>query len=162
MNQTEAKTKQLLQIDSKYLDPTFEIKQMFGSKVFQADGKPNRGQQQQRRASMRSKRVTPAKRTFLVKPREYWPQAADGQTMELVETKKGINYFKFNWSNTYKDIQRQFFGCVQTGDPNTLAAVRVKLKQKLNEEFELTLVPYPSSCSAIHTTSTRSYNFMRL
>jgi hypothetical protein len=60
--QTETKTKQILEIDSKFLDPTVEIKQMFGSKVLVHHAIAERGGhiprqqlQQQRRAVLRSR-----------------------------------------------------------------------------------------------------------
>lgn len=138
MGDTETKTQLILEIDAKYLDPTVEIKQMFGSKVLQqhaiAEGGPrgarSQQQQMQRRAVLRSKRLA-AKKTNLVKPRENWPPLDSGLDMELVESKNGVNYFRFVWGQSQKDAQKHFFVCVQTGDPNTLAMVRLQQPPKI-------------------------------
>ena len=44
--------------------------------------------------------------------------------MDLIDSKAGVNYFKINWSKEYKEVQKQFIACVNTGDPNTLGQVR--------------------------------------
>jgi hypothetical protein len=64
------------------------------------------------------------KKTHLVKPRESWPPLDGGIEMELVESKNGVNHFRFVWGPAQKEAQKHFFVCVQTGDPNTLARVR--------------------------------------
>lgn len=59
-----------------------------------------------------------------MKPRESWPPLDGGLEMELVETKNGVNSFRFVWGPSMKEAQKHFFVCVQTGDPNTIAMVR--------------------------------------
>jgi len=64
------------------------------------------------------------RKTILVQPKASWPPMPAGLEMELLESKQGVNYFKFTWGDSTKEAQRAFFMCVQTGDPNTLARVR--------------------------------------
>ncbi len=52
---------------------------------------------------------------------------SSGLSMDLIDSKSGVNYFKINWSKEYKEVQKQFIACVNTGDPNTLGQVRLIL-----------------------------------
>lgn len=52
---------------------------------------------------------------------------SSGLSMDLIDSKSGVNYFKIHWSKEYKEVQKQFIACVNTGDPNTLGQVRLIL-----------------------------------
>jgi hypothetical protein len=102
----------LLKIDPSMLDPTTEIRRLFGPGVINAVKEPKESRLQRRAVRHR--------KTRLVKPKELWPKFEFGLNMQLVETKYGTNYYKMVWSESYKELQKIFFECVNTGDPNTL------------------------------------------
>jgi hypothetical protein len=64
------------------------------------------------------------KKALIIKPKDFWPRMSSGLSMDLIDSKAGVNYFKINWSKEYKEVQKQFIACVNTGDPNTLGQVR--------------------------------------
>jgi len=129
----DSKLREILKLNASLLDPDAEMQRLFGSEVV-----PNRGnvhnapmQQHQQRAARGGggrpgRTITVRKKTLLIKPRPSWPPVSgksDGLEMVLQETRKGINYFKFTWSEDYVRAQDKFHRCVETGDPNSLAAL---------------------------------------
>jgi hypothetical protein len=131
-----AKMREILRVNSSLLDPDAEMQRLFGSDVV-----PNRGVAQvgprfnnQRGGGgggggrQGGHGITVRKKTLLIKPRANWPPVGgggknDGMEMILKETKRGVNYFKYEWDRTYLKAQESFHRCVETGDPNSLAAL---------------------------------------
>jgi len=128
----------ILSINPNLLDGDSELRRLFGMKGGGERGQPvpNR----RRRTQVRS---------TLVRVKEEWPRIEGGISMEEVEKKDGIGYFRCLWNETYKGIQDKFFACIDTGDPNTLAAVRAFsfffFFSSKNEFF------FYSCCGFIHT-----------
>lgn len=148
------KLREILKLNSSLLDPDAEMQRLFGSEVV-----PNRGnaqhaalQQNQQRIGRvgrpGARTITVRKKTLLVKPRPSWPPVngkSDGLEMILQETRKGVSYFKFTWSADYERAQEKFHHCVETGDPNSLAALmrghhpyHIDTLLQLHDAFQMT------------------------
>ncbi|CAG8578848.1 6524_t:CDS:10 [Paraglomus occultum] len=103
----------LLTVDTKMLDADAEMRRMFGSAVVDRE---IRGRNYSRTA----------KRMLLARPRDSWPpidRVGYGLSMEFVEEKNGVQYFKINHSQKYRSIQELFLDCIASHDPNTIAAL---------------------------------------
>ncbi|ELR18632.1 uncharacterized protein ACA1_298650 [Acanthamoeba castellanii str. Neff] len=99
----------LLYLSAKFMNAEAELCRLFGAKTVAA----------QRKESSSSKIKTKA---MLMQPNANWPRfSADGVSMELLDSVNGINYFGIQWSGQYNKIMEQYFECVESGDPNTIA-----------------------------------------
>ena len=100
----------LLSIEPKNLNPENEMKRLFGSKVVMADFRHKRGNQRHRhlRASH-----------WLVVPKPSWPQPGKtGLTMKFLESdKQGNQFFTFEHSPAYQNVQKRFFHAVDSLNP---------------------------------------------
>ncbi|EDO46412.1 predicted protein, partial [Nematostella vectensis] len=60
----------------------------------------------------------------LVSPKDTWPNMSkSGLRMVLLENKNGCNYFAFEHSQTYQNIQFQFLDAVESLDPNNISGI---------------------------------------
>ncbi|RCH83679.1 Transcription factor 25, partial [Rhizopus azygosporus] len=84
--------RQLLSVNTRFLDAEAEMKRLFGSHVVNSE---HRG-----RVLKKSKFTTP-------KP-EWPPYKRNGLSMEIVETVNGMTYFAFRHSEAYQDNQLEF------------------------------------------------------
>ncbi|GAO48501.1 hypothetical protein G7K_2674-t1 [Saitoella complicata NRRL Y-17804] len=117
----------LWSVDSKSLDAEAEMKRMFGSKVVNSD-RPEAGPARPRirgqlpRGLAKALSASAGKKGILIQPKENWPGVIKGGLgMEIVERHDdGVMEFKFSHSRTYQDVQRQFYMCVNSYDPNNL------------------------------------------
>lgn len=120
--------KSLLTVQHKNLNPQYEMKRMFGSKVV-AD------QQNKRRNNRGAPRTL--KSTYLVNPKDSWPPVGkSGIYMTLVQapeqsvggTSKGIVdknviYFAFEHSPSYRQIQQKFLNAVESMDSDNIIKI---------------------------------------
>lgn len=94
--------KQLLAVDTRFLDADAEMKKMFGARVVNSEIKDRR-----------YAKVT--KKALLAQPRGTWPvRKASGLSMEIVETdeKEHVTTFKIVHSEYYQRTQLKFLAAV--------------------------------------------------
>lgn len=96
-----APLKQLLAVDTRFLDADAEMKKMFGARVVNSEIKDRR-----------YAKVT--KKALLAQPRGTWPvRKASGLSMEIVDTdKENVTTFKIQHSDSYQRTQLKFLGAV--------------------------------------------------
>ncbi|KAG0212525.1 Transcription factor 25 [Mortierella sp. GBA30] len=105
--------KQLLAVDTRFLDADAEMKKMFGARVVNSEIKDRR-----------YAKVT--KKALLAQPRGTWPvRRASGLSMEIVETdeKEHVTTFKIVHSEYYQRTQLKFLAAVASYDPGNLVAL---------------------------------------
>ncbi|KAF9953161.1 Transcription factor 25 [Mortierella alpina] len=105
--------KQLLAVDTRFLDADAEMKKMFGARVVNSEIKDRR-----------YAKVT--KKALLAQPRGTWPvRKASGLSMEIVETdeKEHVTTFKVVHSDYYQRTQLKFLAAVASYDPGNLVAL---------------------------------------
>ncbi|KAF9916758.1 Transcription factor 25, partial [Lobosporangium transversale] len=105
--------KQLLAVDTRFLDADAEMKKMFGARVVNSEIKDRRY-------------AKVAKRSLLAQPRNTWPvRKASGLSMEIVDTdqKENVTTFKIVHSEYYQKTQLKFLAAVASYDPNNLVAL---------------------------------------
>ncbi|KAK3932179.1 Transcription factor 25 [Frankliniella fusca] len=102
-----------LGVEHKHLNPSNELKRIFGSKIIQAETRKKRNQ-----------RVRTLKSTWLVTAKENWPQIGNqGLSMKLLETKDGITYFTLDHNRAYQDVENNFLAAVESLSPDNIVAV---------------------------------------
>ncbi|KAF9188886.1 Transcription factor 25 [Haplosporangium sp. Z 767] len=105
--------KQLLAVDTRFLDADAEMKKMFGARVVNSE--------------IRDRRYAKvAKKALLAQPRGTWPvRKASGLSMEVVETdeKEHVTTFKIVHSDYYQRTQLKFLAAVASYDPGNLVAL---------------------------------------
>lgn len=128
-------TKALLSIQHKNLNPSFEMKRMFGSKVVQMKHSNDR----------RNGRGRPFKTTWLVTPKDNWPPATKtGISMTIdslkssetettaanrnsssnrLNTAKGVQWYVFEHSVGYRQLQQKFLTAVESMDSDNIIKV---------------------------------------
>uniref|UniRef100_A0A8D8HV55 Transcription factor 25 n=1 Tax=Culex pipiens TaxID=7175 RepID=A0A8D8HV55_CULPI len=120
--------KSLLSVQHKNLNPQYEMKRMFGSKVV-AD------QQNKRRNNRGAPRIL--KSTYLVNPKDNWPPVGkSGIYMNLVQApeqplggsgaktvEKNAVYFAFEHSPSYRLIQQKFLQAVESMDSDNIIKI---------------------------------------
>ncbi|EFA01445.2 ribosome quality control complex subunit TCF25 [Tribolium castaneum] len=104
--------KNILSVQHKHLNPNNELKKIFGSKIIQAEHKrKNRGRGH-------------TKTTWLVSGKDTWPQVGkSGLSMNLLENKQGIQYFTYEHSQSYRQIQNRFLESVESLNPDNIVAI---------------------------------------
>ncbi|XP_055301813.1 transcription factor 25 [Sitodiplosis mosellana] len=128
-------TKALLSIQHKNLNPSFEMKRMFGSKVVQLKHSNDR-------RNGRGGRIF--KSTWLVTPKDNWPPATKtGLSMVIDYSKsnetdestcsrgasnrlnpaKGVQWFVFEHSVTYRQLQQKFLAAVESMDSDNIIKI---------------------------------------
>uniref|UniRef100_A0A182THS5 Transcription factor 25 n=1 Tax=Anopheles melas TaxID=34690 RepID=A0A182THS5_9DIPT len=123
--------KSLLNVQHKNLNPQYEMKRMFGSKVV--------GDQQNKRRNARgASRLQ--KSTYLVNPKESWPPVGkSGIYMNLVQAPepgmstsaagpkaifdKNVIYFAFEHSPSYRQVQQKFLDAVESMDSENIIRI---------------------------------------
>ncbi|XP_060074538.1 ribosome quality control complex subunit TCF25-like [Ylistrum balloti] len=109
------KMRALLFVEHKNLNPDNEMRRIFGSRVVQAE---NSRRQRQQRGRTRQ-RVS-----WLTTPRDNWPPIGKtGLTMSLLETRGGCQYFTFEHSQNYQDVEFKFYDAVESLNPQNIANI---------------------------------------
>lgn len=102
-----------LGVEHKHLNPSNELKRIFGSKIIQAETRKKRNQ-----------RVRTLKSTWLVTAKENWPQIGkQGLSMKLLETKDGMMYFTLDHNPAYQAVEMKFLDAVESLRPDNIVAV---------------------------------------
>jgi len=107
--------KSVLSIELKALNPNYELRRIFGAKVLQNEQNKKRGRNRGH-----------LKTTYLVTPRDTWPPAGkSGISMKPVGSKnsEGIQFFAFEHSLSYQQVQVSFLDAVESHDPDNLVGV---------------------------------------
>ncbi|KAF9416918.1 Transcription factor 25 [Podila epigama] len=107
-----APLKELLAVDTRFLDADAEMKKMFGARVVNSE--------------IRDRRYAKAtKKALLAQPRGTWPvRKATGLSMEVVDSvEENVTTFKIVHSEWYQRTQLKFLGAVASYDPNNLVAL---------------------------------------
>jgi len=86
---------EILGVDSRYLRAEVELRHIFGSKVINEAERSGDGTLAARKRQIhhRGGRVS-LKKTLLVSPQDHWPRPEGGLSMECVETREGLNFFR--------------------------------------------------------------------
>ncbi|XP_044763119.1 transcription factor 25 isoform X2 [Coccinella septempunctata] len=105
--------KGVLHVQHKHLNANNELKRIFGSRIIQTEQKrKNRGSR------------TYTKAVWMSNCKENWPQVGkSGISMNLLETKDGVQYFAYEHSHSYMMIQHRFLDAVESLNPNNIVAI---------------------------------------
>ncbi|XP_059613007.1 ribosome quality control complex subunit TCF25 [Phlebotomus argentipes] len=120
----EVAGKSLLSVQHKNLNPSYEMKRMFGCRVVQAE--------QAKRRNTRGQR--PLKSTWLVNVKENWPPVGKtGISMSVVANpevagtsrvpEKHVTYFTFEHSPSYRQLQNKFLAAVESMDSDNIIQI---------------------------------------
>ncbi|KAJ4786564.1 Transcription factor 25 [Rhynchospora pubera] len=115
----------VLAVDPKHLKAENELRKIFGSKVVNSFQNQNPGSSSAGMRNMHGARrgVHNPRKTVLVTPMAYWPRWDGSLSMELIETKNGINYFRYVPSDSYRHAQEIFEAAKAANDLNSIARV---------------------------------------
>uniref|UniRef100_A0A8C5DK57 Transcription factor 25 n=1 Tax=Gouania willdenowi TaxID=441366 RepID=A0A8C5DK57_GOUWI len=89
-----------------------ELKRYFGARAVLGDQRPRQRNRQFHRS------------TWMTNPKDSWPRfSRPGISMPLLETKEGTQYFTFEHSREYQQVQFKFLDAVESMDPNNIVAL---------------------------------------
>ncbi|KAL2490201.1 Basic helix-loop-helix [Abeliophyllum distichum] len=112
----------ILQIDPKFLRPENELRRIFGSKVVNSfERSHHSGSSSSTYVGRRGSHNH--RRTILVSPSEHWPRWDGSLSMELLETKDEVHYFRYVQSSSYGQAQRAFEAAKAIHDLNGIASI---------------------------------------
>uniref|UniRef100_H3CV71 Transcription factor 25 (basic helix-loop-helix) n=1 Tax=Tetraodon nigroviridis TaxID=99883 RepID=H3CV71_TETNG len=101
-----------LHVEHRNLNPETELKRYFGARAVQGEQRPR----QRNRHFHRS--------TWMSNLKDSWPRfSRQGISMTLLESKNGIQYFTFEHSRDYQQVQFKFLDAVKSMDPNNIVAL---------------------------------------
>ncbi|XP_030060478.1 ribosome quality control complex subunit TCF25 [Microcaecilia unicolor] len=99
----------LLYVEHRNLNPETELKRYFGARAVLGDQRPRQKQRQYHRS------------TWLTTAKDTWPRYTKaGITMQLLETKGGVQFFTFEHHREYQHVQFKFLEAVESMDPNNI------------------------------------------
>lgn len=103
----------VLYVEHRNLNPETELKRYFGARAVLGDQRPRQRQRQFRRS------------TWMTVPKDTWPGrfSRTGISMSLLETRAGLQYFTFEHSRDYQQVQFKFLDAVESMDPNNIVAL---------------------------------------
>lgn len=143
--------KEILKVSASGLDPEAEMQKLFGAQVVNRAGEERGGRVARLVGNNQGRRggagggIRVRKKTVMMKAKESWPPVGNSDMdMVLKETRGGVSYFKFEWSREYVKAQQRFHECVETGDPNALAALlrtypyHIDTLLQLHDAFQMT------------------------
>uniref|UniRef100_A0A4W4GH11 Transcription factor 25 (basic helix-loop-helix) n=1 Tax=Electrophorus electricus TaxID=8005 RepID=A0A4W4GH11_ELEEL len=94
------------------LNPETELKRYFGARAVLGDQRPRQRQRQFHRS------------TWMTTPKDTWPRfSRPGITMNLLESANGLQFFAFEHSRDYQQVQFKFFDAVESMDPNNIVVL---------------------------------------
>lgn len=106
--------KTILSLQHKHLNPNNELKRIFGSKILQTEHK------RKSRGGSRGH----LKATWMVTYKENWPQVGrSGLSMSLKENKDGLQYFSYEHSLSYRQVENKFLQAVESLNPDNIVAI---------------------------------------
>lgn len=113
------KGKDILFIQTRHLNPNNELKRIFGSKIIQTEHK-----RKNRSSGCGGRGSSHLRSTFMVSCKENWPPVSKcGLSMNLIETKNGFQYFSYEHSHNYRQVQMKFLEAVETLNPDNIIAI---------------------------------------
>ncbi|GJN34350.1 hypothetical protein PR202_gb23002 [Eleusine coracana subsp. coracana] len=116
----------VLAIDPKHLKGENEMRRIFGSKVVDSfENQRNVPSSSRQVRGVRRVAHNP-RRTLLVSPPSYWPQWDKSMSMDLLETKNSLNYFRYIYDPSVSHVQELFEAAKGANDLNAIAAILVK------------------------------------
>uniref|UniRef100_A0A673ZPD3 Transcription factor 25 (basic helix-loop-helix) n=1 Tax=Salmo trutta TaxID=8032 RepID=A0A673ZPD3_SALTR len=102
----------VLYVEHRNLNPETELKRYFGARAVLGDQRPRQRQRQFHRS------------TWMTIPKDTWPRfSRPGISMTLRESRDGLQYFTFEHSRDYQQIQFKFLDSVESMDPNNIVAL---------------------------------------
>uniref|UniRef100_A0A8C7RSD7 Transcription factor 25 n=1 Tax=Oncorhynchus mykiss TaxID=8022 RepID=A0A8C7RSD7_ONCMY len=102
----------VLYVEHRNLNPETELKRYFGARAVLGDQRPRQRQRQFHRS------------TWMTIPKNTWPRfSRPGISMTLLESRDGLQYFTFEHSRDYQQIQFKFLDSVESMDPNNIVAL---------------------------------------
>ncbi|KAH0462146.1 hypothetical protein IEQ34_009721 [Dendrobium chrysotoxum] len=112
----------ILTVDSKYLKVENELRKIFGSRVVSSfENNEIGGNLRQMHGGRRA--IYNPRRTILVTPSSFWPRWDGSLSMELIETKDGLHYFRYLHSAAYSHAQEAFEAAKSANDLNAIASI---------------------------------------
>ncbi|XP_010577859.1 PREDICTED: transcription factor 25 isoform X2 [Haliaeetus leucocephalus] len=104
-----AGSRPLLYVEHRNLNPENELKRYFGARTVLGELRPRQRQRQYVRSM------------WLTGPKNTWPRySKTGITMQLVDTRRGVQYFTFEHHREYQQVQFKFLDAVESMDPNNI------------------------------------------
>ncbi|KAG7230195.1 hypothetical protein INR49_012328, partial [Caranx melampygus] len=102
----------VLHVEHRNLNPETELKRYFGARAVLGDQRPRQRNRQFHRS------------TWMTYPKDSWPRfSRPGISMALLQSKDGIQYFTFEHSRDYQQVQFKFLDAVESMDPNNIVAL---------------------------------------
>lgn len=102
----------VLHVEHRNLNPETELKRYFGARAVQGDQRPRQRNRQFHRS------------TWMTNPKDSWPRfSRPGISMTLLESKDGVQFFTFEHSRDYQQVQFKFLDAVESMDPNNIVAL---------------------------------------
>ncbi|NXT79183.1 TCF25 factor, partial [Zapornia atra] len=99
----------LLYVEHRNLNPENELKRYFGARAVLGDQRPRQRQRHNARG------------TWLTTPKDTWPRySKTGITMQLLDTRRGVQHFTFKHHREYQQVQFKFLDAVESLDPNNI------------------------------------------
>jgi len=102
----------VLHVEHRNLNPETELKRYFGARAVLGNQRPRQRNRQFHRS------------TWMTSPKDSWPRfSRPGISMTLIQSKDGIQYFTFEHSRDYQQVQFKFLDAVESMDPNNIVAL---------------------------------------
>ncbi|KAM3876991.1 ribosome quality control complex subunit TCF25 [Diretmus argenteus] len=102
----------VIYVEHRNLNPETELKRYFGARAVLGDQRPRQRQRQFHRS------------TWMTIPKETWPRfSRPGISMTLLQSKDGLQFFTFEHSRDYQQVQFKFLDAVESMDPNNIVAL---------------------------------------
>jgi hypothetical protein len=98
-----------------------ELKRLFGANTVKGETRRRIVPAPRDNGKNKTSLTPKMKKSKLIKPKENWQYPNSFLEMEITDNIKGWNYFKVVWKEEYIQQQKEFYKCVATADPNTLA-----------------------------------------
>ncbi|NXD39023.1 TCF25 factor, partial [Copsychus sechellarum] len=106
---TATDSRPLLYVEHRNLNPENELKRYFGARAVLGDQRPRQRQRQYVRSM------------WLTAPKNTWPRySKTGITMQLLDTRRGVQHFTFEHHREYQQVQFKFLDAVESMDPNNI------------------------------------------
>ncbi|CAI9117709.1 OLC1v1019167C4 [Oldenlandia corymbosa var. corymbosa] len=113
----------ILQVDPKFLIAENELRRIFGSKVVKSFERGQHSGNSRHSIAGRRAGSHSHRKTILVSASEHWPRWDGSFSMELLESSKGVNYFRYVHSPAYSQSQRAFEAAKAIHDLNGVTSI---------------------------------------
>ncbi|GAA6093856.1 transcription factor 25 [Tachysurus ichikawai] len=102
----------VLYVEHRNLNPETELKRYFGARAVLGEQRPRQRQRQFHRS------------TWMTSPKDTWARfSRPGISMSLLESTDGLQFFAFEHSRDYQQVQFKFLDAVESMDPNNIVAL---------------------------------------